>query len=104
MIKIEEKLKENGKLADFERAVVLNDLQSIYVIIEDLIDNSEPVKSVVLDNVSESFRKEIRLSLEHHQEEEKEQARLNNYSKAMYHNTYVGAIQEVLIKMGNYSR
>ena len=46
MIKIEEKLKENGKLADFERAVELNDLQSIYEIIEELIDNSEPVKSI----------------------------------------------------------
>lgn len=52
MIKIEEKLKECGKLPDFERAVVLNDLQSVYSIVEDIIDNSEPVKSVVLDLVS----------------------------------------------------
>jgi len=51
MIKIEEKLKEDGRLADFERAVELKDLQSIYSIVEDLIDNSEPVKSVVLDLV-----------------------------------------------------
>ncbi len=55
MIKIEEQLKESGKIRDFERAVELNDLQSVYGIIEDLIDTSEPVKSVVLDLVSNSM-------------------------------------------------
>ena len=58
----EEYLKENNKLADFERAVVLNDLQSIYSIVEDFVDSE--VKNCSIPDVSqqrellESFREE----------------------------------------------
>jgi hypothetical protein len=43
----EQYLKENKKLANFERAVVLNDLQSIYSIMEDFADSEVSKKQVV---------------------------------------------------------
>ena len=50
---VEEYLKENNKLADFERAVVLNDLQSIYSIVEDLVDSE--VKNCSTPDFNDSF-------------------------------------------------
>ena len=50
----EEYLKENRKLADFERAVFLNDLQSIYIIVEDFVDSE--VKNCSTTNVRESSK------------------------------------------------
>jgi hypothetical protein len=93
MIKIEEKLKENGKLADFERAVLLNDLQSIYSIVEDLIDNSEPVKSVVLDLASHCDL------TEEEQEERRDLMMLRADSTRFFHQCELDRLNEINDKM-----
>ena len=68
------------------------------------IKNPKETTKCNIDSVSESFRKEIRMVMEHHLEEEKKHSKMNSYTNAMYHSTIAGAMQEVLLRAANYSR
>jgi len=67
-------------------------------------ENQESKDQCNINSVSESFRKEIRIVMEHHLEEEKKHSKMNNYTNAMYHSTFAGAMQEVLLRAVDYSR
>ena len=53
--------------------------------------------------VSESFREEIKSVMKHHLSEEEKHAKRGNYQNAIYHNTTAAAMQEVLIRCGDYN-
>lgn len=51
MISAEEYLKKEYNANHLKRCIELNDVQSIYSLMEEFADNTKPVKSVVLDLV-----------------------------------------------------
>lgn len=53
--------------------------------------------------VSESFREEIKSVMKHHLSEEEKHAKRGNYQNAIYHSTTAAAMQEVLIRCGDYN-
>ena len=56
MISAEEYFKKEYDANHLKRCIELNDVQSIYSLMEEFADNTKPVKSVVLDLVSKRFR------------------------------------------------